>query len=171
MSYELEAIIGLAEPIRKSCQGIENAHVIPLAQGLAMIPLTGDLRAELEGCESGETSPAADSTAYLSDGVTAWIADASENSNGVTAWIADASENSTIVWIEATYFGGWGGQTIVVRQNGEIIKGPVSGPEVINQALKMLGVEAEKDLDEFDTLRLGRYRHTQKWLELRDSND
>jgi hypothetical protein len=97
MSYELEAIIGLAEPIRKSCQGIENAHVIPLAQGLAMIPLTGDLRAELEGCESGETSPAADSTAYLSD--------------GVTAWIADASENSTIVWIEATYFGGWGGQT------------------------------------------------------------
>jgi hypothetical protein len=38
MSYELEAIIGLAEPIRKSCQGIENAHAIPLAQGLAMIP-------------------------------------------------------------------------------------------------------------------------------------
>jgi hypothetical protein len=157
MSYELEAIIGLAEPIRKSCQGIENAHAIPLAQGLAMIPLTGDLRTELEGCESGESSPAVDSTAYLSD--------------GVTAWIADASENSTIVWIEATYFGGWGGQTIVVRQNGAIIKGPVSGPDVINQALKMLGVEAEKDLDEFDTLGLGRYRHTRKWLELRDSND
>lgn len=157
MSYELEAVIGFAEPIRKSCQGIENAHAISLAQGLAMIPLTGDLRRELQGCQSGERNPAVDDMAHLSD--------------GFTAWLAGASKNSTIVWIEATYFGGWGEQTIIVRQKGKIIKGPVSGPDAINQALKMLKVEAEKDLDEFDTLGLGRYRSTREWLELRDSND
>jgi hypothetical protein len=135
MSYELEAIIGPDEHISKCCQSVKNAHMIALAQGVAMIPLIDELRIELEGSNSRRGNPVFPGSEYLSD--------------AVAGWIADASADTTLAWVEATYSGGWGGQTLVVWQNREIVIGP-------------------EYLDEFDTLKLGRYRHTKKWLELRD---
>jgi hypothetical protein len=155
MSYELEAIIGPEEHISKCCQGLKNAHMIALAQGVAMIPLTEELRVELEGINSRPGNPPFSGLEYLS--------------HAVAGWIADASADTTLAWVEATYVGGWGGQRLIVWQNREIVIGPESHPNAINCALKVLGVRAAEDLDEFDTLRLGRCRHTKKWLELRDS--
>lgn len=155
MSYELEAIIGPDEHISKCCQGVKNAHMIALAQGVAMIPLIDELQIELEGSNSRRGNPVFPGSEYLSD--------------AVAGWITDASADTTLAWVEATYSGGWGGQTLVVWQNREIVIGPESHPNAINRALKVLGVQAADDLDEFDTLKLGRYRHTKKWLELLDS--
>lgn len=64
--------------------------------------------------------------------------------------------------IETDYFGGFGEQSAklyrdnLVLMNEDTRKDPVSNP--INQALKMMGVEAKPGMDEFDTVNLGRYR-------------
>jgi hypothetical protein len=39
-----------------------------------------------------------------------------------------------------------------------------NGDHAINEALAALGITAESLKDPFDTLWLGRYRHTEDWL-------
>jgi type IV secretory pathway VirB6-like protein len=129
--------------------------MITLAQGVAMIPLTEKLRAELKQSNRRPGKPAFSGFENLSA--------------AVASWISNASADTTLAWIEATYFGGWGGQTLVVWQNKEIVIGPASDSNAINRALKLLGVQATENLDEFDTLKLGRYKHTKQWLELHNA--
>jgi hypothetical protein len=129
--------------------------MINLGQGMALIPLTEKLRAELERSYRRSGKPAS--------------AGMENHSDAVASWIAEASADTTLVWFEATYFGGWGGQTSVVWQNREVVIGPESDPNAINRALRILGVQTTDNLDEFDTLKLGRYRHTRQWLGLRVS--
>ena len=57
--------------------------------------------------------------------------------------------------IETDYFGGIGDQNANVYKNDKKQKSSVS----INEALEDLGVISKKDLDEFDTLNLSKYRH------------
>ena len=78
------------------------------------------------------------------------------------------------VYIETDYFGGVGAQSAGVFQDGQLRSVFVSDgstldtdipyperlkEEPINQVLRTIGVERKKNLDEFDTLCLGNYRH------------
>jgi len=64
--------------------------------------------------------------------------------------------------IETDYFGGFGDQSAKLYCDNNILMekdtrtDSVSNP--INQALKMMGVQAKAGMDEFDTINLGRYR-------------
>ena len=58
--------------------------------------------------------------------------------------------------IETNYFGGLGDQCAAVYHGDRVEMEPTKGG--INAALRMLGVERQPDLDEFDTIGLGRHR-------------
>ena len=84
----------------------------------------------------------------------------------------ELSYQTPIAYIISDYLGGMGQQKTVVWIAGEIAFkeqteiSPVSisiGP--VNSALKLLGVTAEPDKDEFETLRLGRNRHMAYWFQ------
>jgi hypothetical protein len=77
------------------------------------------------------------------------------------------SHQGPLIYFETEYFGGMGGQGAAVFQDGEVTFGPQWGQiGTINQALRLLGVRVEPPADdEFDTVGLGRYRRTERWLE------
>jgi hypothetical protein len=61
--------------------------------------------------------------------------------------------------IETDYFGGNGGQCAVVyRGQEEVLACPRDRRGPINAALRLLGVIAQRGIDEFDTVGLGQYR-------------
>jgi hypothetical protein len=70
--------------------------------------------------------------------------------------------------IETDYFGGVGDQMAVVYENQHMLMPPTHGG--INAALRLLGVQRRGDVDEFDTIHLGRYRDFSAYFEkYRDS--
>lgn len=71
----------------------------------------------------------------------------------------------TIGYCEAEYFGGQGGQIAVLWQNGVRVKLYEFGLNAIDLLLKDLGVIANSEKDEFDTLELGKNRKTKQWVE------
>ena len=71
------------------------------------------------------------------------------------------SLHTRLAYIETDYFGGVGTQGGVLWENGQIIIQPRSGEGTINLLLKELGFMCIGDLDAFDSLSLGNYRHMQ----------
>jgi hypothetical protein len=66
-----------------------------------------------------------------------------------------------IVFIEAEFFGGLGSQAAIGWQAGQLAFGPLQGKDAINQVLHWLGIIPAGQADEFEALRLGRYRSTE----------
>jgi len=92
--------------------------------------------------------------------------------------LVEASHAAPVAYVEAEFWGGEGHQAAAVWDRGvrvlEIIEPePEAGarePPVrecaINQALRCLGVEvASGEVDEFDSIGLGRFRSTEEWLD------
>lgn len=69
-------------------------------------------------------------------------------------------KNRLVAYCETDYFGGFGEQTAVVWDNKEQLYGQTDSYGPINSALKLIGVERETGLDEFDTIGLGKFRDT-----------
>jgi hypothetical protein len=82
---------------------------------------------------------------------------------------AQASRQEPVVYAEAEFFGGVGEQRAVLWRGGEgtvLDQGTVldAEPGPINAALRGLGVRRSADVDEFDSVGLGRHRSTQEWV-------
>jgi hypothetical protein len=75
------------------------------------------------------------------------------------AWAAKVSVKTAVAYVKAGYFGGQGSQWATVWADGRVVLWQVT----INEALRHLGVTAEPDLDEFDTVGLGRHRSVESW--------
>jgi hypothetical protein len=89
------------------------------------------------------------------------------------------SHQAPVAYLEAELFGGTGSQAAIVWHHGAVILGPMkydnepggqSSYQVdglhtwpINSSLRLLGVQVSEDADEFDTVDLGRHRHTEEW--------
>jgi len=71
---------------------------------------------------------------------------------------------SCIGYVEAEYFGGQGGQSGIIWQDGRLYQPYDFGSNAINSVLKHLGIIAQKGLDEFDTINMGRHRNNEDWL-------
>jgi hypothetical protein len=79
----------------------------------------------------------------------------------------------SIALISTDYFGGWGEQTATLYIDGKLAYKGDSGagdPEPINNALRFMGVVAEGEDDEFDTVGLGHYRSNRDFDEEADED-
>ncbi len=95
-----------------------------------------------------------------------YVADFAYLSTSLTKALSAASREGPVVYIETEYFGGTGSQAAAAFVDGEMVFADHDadtrdtkrrdGP--INKALRLLGVPASGDRDEFDTLGLGRFR-------------
>ncbi|MDQ0112455.1 hypothetical protein J2T15_001890 [Paenibacillus harenae] len=73
-------------------------------------------------------------------------------------------EKSKVAYVEADYFGGTGSQQAVVWiDDNEILR--TSNDRAINQALSLLGIQRDRDKDEFETIELNKYRTVEDWID------
>lgn len=76
--------------------------------------------------------------------------------------IREYGKDKTIAKIETDYFGGWGVQSAKLFVNNKKVYDESDEQDIslkpINTALKMMGVTAKSNMDEFDTIGLSKYR-------------
>lgn len=77
----------------------------------------------------------------------------------ILRWARAASRHGLLAYCSAAYFGGIGEQEATVFQDGVELERGVS----VNRALQLLGIVCDPGEDEWDTVGLGRCRHTDRW--------
>ncbi|MGW1611389.1 hypothetical protein ACWCQZ_18545 [Streptomyces sp. NPDC002285] len=154
MSYELRAVIAGEELLCTVTRDVPAARA-SLEQGLALMPITGDL---FDSATNGDTARALGFRG-LPGGFEGRLA----------AWSAEGP----VAFVEAEYFGGVGEQRAAVWDDGALVLGPLGIGEdqgfpvagsPISQALRRLGVVARAGGDEFSAVGLGRHRHSARWV-------
>jgi hypothetical protein len=143
MGYYLQAIVGKQQTLAQHSSDFQHVRVVPLAQGIAIIPLTNDLYEEItdgEGVERFE-----------------------KLCQGVEEWTQRISVAAPVAYIEAEFFGGTGGQSAVAWSGGSRVLGPIHAEDAVNQTLRFFGVRVDGAHDEFDAVGLGRHRDTDDW--------
>ncbi|MER7667980.1 hypothetical protein ABTY61_05880 [Kitasatospora sp. NPDC096128] len=159
MSYELQALIGMLELLTVAAAEVPTARVVPLAQGLALIPVTPAVLSALQG--DAAVSRAGGGAGF------GW------HSAGFELRLAAWSKAGPIACVEAEYFGGSGTQRAAVWSDGRVVLGPLAIGEFepapaegtpISRALRRLGGYVEPGrADEFDSVGLGAHRSTAGW--------
>ena len=148
MGHTVQAFIAKTEMLQTAARGLGSARVVPLGQGLALLPVTDGLSEEV-GAGDG---PTFEEFYYLSP--------------GLAALGAEWSRGGAVAYFETDYWGGEGKQAAVLWEGGEVVYGPARatlGP--INDVLRQLGVEPRDNLDRFDAVGLRRYRDNDDWIE------
>lgn len=164
MAYELEAFLGAESTIDRAIKDLGQARCVPLAQGVAMIPMTQGLFEELQAAYGRGEEPPEKQRDYL----TAAVAE----------WARAASRQGLLAYCEVAYANTMGGQSVVIWAEGAELE-RLDDDDSVNQALRRLGVTCEgthlgehgmlQGQDEWDTVGLGRFRRTEKWLDLAKS--
>lgn len=147
MGYHLTAFIGMQQPLQLIADSFNTAKLVHVGKAIYIIPMTEILYDEIN---KFKISDDIGSFTYMS-----------ENMETV---ILKIIENNCVGYIEAEYFGGEGGQTALLWENGKRSRLLDFCQDAINSILKHLGIIASGDLDEFDTIGLGRHRHLEDWL-------
>ena len=156
--HDVEALIAKSDKLAAGARQFESAIICPLVQGFSLLPITEPLAKELVGYQTKTRVASAKPIRNISD--------------ELHVLAIDISHNSPVAYINTYYSGGQGGQDALVWDKGNLRFSPTSpGYEKnwpnspISQALRMIGVVAEAGEDEFDTLGLGKHRHTHRWAE------
>lgn len=150
MAYELEAFLGAESTVDAAIQDIDQARCVPLAQGVAMIPMTRGLSEALRAKYGTGKPPGDDVT------------------SAVAEWAQTASRHGLLAYCEAAYANVMGGQSAILWEDGAEVR-RIEDDDSVNQVLRLLGVTCEEGLDEWDTVGLGRRRQTERWLDLAKS--
>jgi hypothetical protein len=148
MGYYLEAFICKKADSNLLTDRFEEAIAVELGQGLALIPMTEAL---FDQINEYSVSDSIDKFTYMDD--------------HVEQKVLDAIGDTKFAYVEAEYFGGTGGQIAVTWNNNKREQILPFGQDQINAVLKSFGVIANKGQDEFQTLGLGRFRHTKDWID------
>ena len=151
MAYTLEAIISKTSILDNLASEFGNAKVIPLNEGLSLIPLTEALFGELQGHLGVRGKSLFDELWQLSA--------------AAEQFALQLSQKGAVAYVEAEFFGGVGEQAAIVLQKGQVVAGPWRVTDAINQALRQLGVDRKNYYDEFEAVDLSRHRATEEWLE------
>ncbi len=136
MTHHISGFIGPEEHLKTHTKDLPNAKIITLAQGFAFMPLGEELYNDI--------SP--------------------RISRKPMVWIANRLKSVPIAWVETDYFGGFGEQSAILWKDGMKRRYRKRFGHPIDDALKELGVICEGDMDEFDTLGLGKHRTNDSWL-------
>lgn len=144
MGHSIKAAIGKRADVQKISEDW-ICKVTELPQDFGMVPLTIRL---LEDMEELLGSSCENSRSVL-DGFDRTVAEILEQ----------YSFRTKLAYIETDYFGGTGTQGGVLYENGREVCPPRVGEGTINALLKELGAWRKPDMDEFECLELGKYRH------------
>lgn len=154
MGYILEAVIGPEKVLRNAIQGQPAAALVTLGQGIAMVPMTDELFAAVTDGDSDRP-------------LGFW-----KLPGGFERVLSDWSTAGPVGYVEAEYFGGFGGQRAALWVDGAVAVGPLAADasqqstadaSPISEVLRQLGVKRDNQGDEFDVVGLGRHRHTSEW--------
>lgn len=143
MGYFFHGLIASQHLLVTRAKDWECAAVVPLAQGLAVIPLTDELLDEIG-----------------SQGNRGRFERLTPN---VSSWVISISTVGQVAYMEAEFFGGVGGQSAVVFGDGRQILS-LHSLDAINEALRIIRVSSKGYFDEFEAVGLPRHRNTEDWL-------
>ena len=143
--YEIQAVIGDFNVIR--LEEIPGTRIVTLPQEKVLIPFSKNFK-NIKGIPDLPFTYDGEITLHPS------IAD----------FCRTISTHGKIAYVEAMFFGGTGTQAHSLWNTGLMIGEPQVGLHAINRALKFLGVKKKRNLDEFDTLNLGKFRRIEDWL-------
>jgi hypothetical protein len=156
--HDVKALIAKSDKLTTRARQFESAIVCPLVQGFSLLPITDALAKEL--------------TVYRAETKMALTKPIQELSDGLHALAIEISHDSPVAYVATFYFGGRGGQDALVWSKGALRFSPNTQgydqgwPNTpISQALRLIGVVAERGKDEFDTVGLGKHRETHRWAE------
>lgn len=152
MSYLLHGVVGDFDRLRSLSDGLARAVVAPLRQRLGLLPATEDVFPEL-----ADARPEDGPFDLMSDAFAARL----------DAW----SRHTPVAYVEADFWGGDGGQTAALWEDGRLTWGPEhvwipGGPSEnwpINAVLARLGAIPAESLDLFDTVGFGQARDMEDW--------
>ncbi|MBN8660279.1 MAG: hypothetical protein J0M35_07965 [Candidatus Obscuribacter phosphatis] len=152
MGYEIQAVIAKISTLSLLVPSSKYVRIVSLEQGYGLVPLVDELFEELHsvGPDCIAQSDPLDGFCKLS--------------KPVIAQLEMLSNLGAVAYVEAEFFGGMGGQSSIAWINGSVSFGPEHAEDAINKVLLHLGVQAKRKHDEFDSLGLGRYRHTKSWF-------
>ncbi|RSN60639.1 hypothetical protein DMH01_15220 [Amycolatopsis sp. WAC 04182] len=159
MGYRLQAVIASDNVLRDLADTVEEAHIVPLGQHLALLPMT-------DAYFDAVTVPGAPKLGGF------W-----KVPRGFERLLAACSAKGPVAYVAAEFFGSTGTQTAQVWNGGNVVLGPlqlaVKEPipaigSPISQALRQLGAVKGVHVDEFDAIGLGRHRDTDDWLPATD---
>lgn len=88
---------------------------------------------------------------------------AAEPPKSIEALAGSLGRQSRLIYVEAEFFGGAGGQASLLFSAGRRTGRAHSGGEAINAALRWLGVEPKDEEDEFEAAGLGARVDTDDW--------
>jgi hypothetical protein len=155
VGYQLQAVIASDELLRVASREVPGARVVPLHQGLSLMPMTDEVfDAVTNGSDGGDLG--------------FW-----RLPGGFETLLAQWSSAGPIAYVEAEYFGGVGGQRAAVWVGGSLTLGPLDTPakkwfsrpvSPISQALRRLGARKSLGEDEFETVGLDRHRNNEDWI-------
>lgn len=149
--YSLCGILSknMSIPVNTSIFGEEKIQIIPLKKGISLIPFPP----EFIKCLNKKYGMNIDE----------YEADFEDFPKDVENWILALSQGDGVAYVVATSFGGEGWQHGTFLKNGKEIPVVCNDNGYINSVLRLLGVEKEGGMDEFDTIGLGRCRRTSDW--------
>jgi hypothetical protein len=159
LKFDLVAVVAEETRLLSMIRGLPRHRPVALGQGWSLVPITRALQVTTAGAGNLAFAGLRHLNATLTERILA------------------ASQEGPIAYVEADFNGGIGGQCAAVWSQGELVLGPLrcnhtdrSVPIIsewpINRILRHLGVHATPGRDEFDTLRLGRFRTTEAWADV-----
>ena len=149
MAYTLQAFVLRSSVAGAATQSFSSAVVVPLEQGVSLIPLIDAFLLELEAQYGASLNFEFEDLPTL---------------NGSAAkWAEQISHTGPLAYLAAEFFGGQGSQAAIGWQTGINAFGPLQAGHAINDVLRWLSIGSVGSMDEFDTLDLGRYRTTEEW--------
>lgn len=144
MGYVIQAIIATPDALART---LVKERTVALTPSLALLPLAEGIRKALgvPFCPlTDEGAPPVVPPAVLD-------------------LLRTSSVGGRAAYVEAEIFGGAGLQACVLAADG-VAQEPEVGGAAINVALRFLGVQKRRAMDEFEAIGLGRHAHTEEWI-------
>ena len=144
MGYYLQGLISRENVLKTHTSEYQNVTVIPLVQGVGLVPLIDEAFEEIGPDDVMEPFE--------------------KLSSDVEELAQKISVDCPVIYVEAEFFGGTGTQVLMAWAKGSRTMKPLKSTDAINQGLKILGVKKHGAVDEFDAVGLGKHRSTEEWI-------
>jgi hypothetical protein len=143
--HRVAGFIARMEVLRSGTEGMRDAWIARLADGLGFLPVTDELAEEV-----GAGNRAFDELERLTEGV---------------ARLGERmSAMDSVVYVETDYHDGAGEQAAVVWHTGDVVQGPGRSRDAIEDVLFWVDVEQGDHYDAFEAAGLDRHRHNDGWV-------